>query len=56
MKNGSIHLYGHQHCNNNSVGGKQMDVGWDRDRHPYSTEEILEIMNKKPVVSDGGHH
>ena len=56
MKNGSIHLYGHQHCHNNPTGGKQMDIGFDRDKRPYSTEEILEIMNKTTVVSDGGHH
>jgi calcineurin-like phosphoesterase family protein len=56
MKNGSIHLYGHQHCENNPVGGKQMDVGWDRDKRPYTANEIFDKMKNIPVKSDGGHH
>lgn len=56
MKAGSIHLFGHQHCNNNPQGGKQMDVGWDRDKRPYSISEIVEKMKSIPIVSDGGHH
>jgi len=56
MKNGSIHLFGHLHCSNSPDNGKRMDIGWDKIQRPYSTEEIIEIMNKKPVVSDGGHH
>lgn len=56
MKNGSIHLFGHQHCKNNPIGGKRMDVGWDRNKRPYSTDEIINDMKIIPVLSDGGHH
>ena len=56
MKNGTIHLFGHLHCNNSPDEGRRMDIGWDKNQRPYSTEEIWDIMSKKPIVSDGGHH
>jgi len=56
MKNGAIHLYGHQHCKNNPVNGKRMDVGWDRDKRPYSANEIIRNMENIQIISDGGHH
>jgi calcineurin-like phosphoesterase family protein len=56
MKRGTIHLYGHQHCENNPQGGKRLDVGWDRDMRPYSANQIFAMMKDVPVLSDGGHH
>jgi len=56
MKPGSIHLYGHQHCKNNPVGGRQMDVGWDGQLEPYSYDQIVAKMSKIEIKSDGGHH
>jgi len=56
QKRGSIHLYGHQHCENNPQGGRRMDVGWDRDKRPYSIDEIWNKLSNVPILSDGGHH
>jgi calcineurin-like phosphoesterase family protein len=56
QKRGSIHLYGHQHCENNPQGGRRMDVGWDRDKRPYSADEIWNKLSNIPILSDGGHH
>ena len=56
MKNGSIHGYGHQHCKNNPTGGKRVDFGWDRDKRPYSADEIINLLKNVPILSDGGHH
>ena len=56
QKRGSVHLYGHQHCENNPQGGRRMDVGWDRDKRPYSADEIWNNLSKVPILSDGGHH
>lgn len=56
QKRGSIHLYGHQHCENNPQGGRRMDVGWDRDKRPYSADEIWNKLSNVPILSDGGHH
>jgi calcineurin-like phosphoesterase family protein len=56
MSSGSIHLFGHLHCNNSPDTGRRMDVGWDGSGRPYSSVEILDIMNKRQITSDGGHH
>ncbi len=56
QKQGSVHLYGHQHCKNNPVGGRRMDVGWDRDKRPYSADEIWNNLSRVSILSDGGHH
>ena len=56
QKRGSVHLYGHQHCENNPQGGRRMDCGWDRDKRPYSADEIWNNLSKVPILSDGGHH
>ena len=56
MKKGSVHLYGHQHCENNPQGGRRMDVGWDGDKRPYSIDEILNVVGCIQIISDGGHH
>jgi len=56
MKNGRVLCYGHQHCENNPDGGRRLDVGWDRDRRPYSSDEVWNKMLKIPIMSDGGHH
>ena len=56
MRKFSIHLFGHLHCKGGPKEGKCMDVGFDRDKKMYSHEEIIEIMSKKQIVSDGSHH
>jgi len=56
MKQGSIHLYGHQHSKNNPQGGKRLDVGWAGNKRPYSINDILDKMKDIPILSDGGHH
>jgi calcineurin-like phosphoesterase family protein len=56
MSHGSIHLFGHLHGNNSPTNGKRMDVAWDILKRPYSFKEITNIMENRPIISDGGHH
>jgi len=56
MKKGAWQLHGHQHCKGNLETGKVFDCGWDRDKRMYSHEEMIEIMSKKQIASDGSHH
>lgn len=57
---GSIMLYGHSH-NTLEDYGKSMDVGMDtcnhghKKYHPYTLQEILDIMAKKPIVKADRH-
>lgn len=57
---GSIMLYGHSH-NTLEDYGKSMDVGMDtcnhghKKYHPYTLEEILGIMENKPIVNADRH-
>ena len=61
MNKGVIHLHGHVHLPENRKfgNGKRMDVGVDGNGlDPYSIDEIIKIMDKRPVGSDmsGDHH
>lgn len=52
MNRGVVHLHGHVHLppNQKIHAGKAMDVGVDgNDLTPYSLEEILTIMDKRPI-------
>ena len=55
MSSGSIHLFGHMHCQNSPETGLRMDVGWDKHKRPYSFDDIKGIMaNKK--IKEVDHH
>jgi len=61
LNKGVIHLHGHVHLPDNRKfgNGKKMDVGVDGNGlDPYSIDEIIKIMDKRPVGSDmsGDHH
>jgi len=63
IRRGSIHLHGHCHMSHeNKLGvGKMMDVGVDGhlEYRPYELSEILNIMDKQPILSlmrKGDHH
>jgi calcineurin-like phosphoesterase family protein len=61
LNKGVIHLHGHVHLGREAKfgNGKKMDVGVDGNGlDPYSIDEIIKIMNKRPVGSDmsGDHH
>ena len=61
LNKGVIHLHGHSHLPEHRKfgNGKRMDVGVDGNRmDPYSIDEIIKIMDKRPVGSDmsGDHH
>jgi calcineurin-like phosphoesterase family protein len=61
MNKGVIHLHGHVHLSENRKfgNGKKMDVGVDGNgMDPYSIDEIIKIMDKRPVAfeMDGDHH
>jgi calcineurin-like phosphoesterase family protein len=53
MNQGAIHLHGHVHLPHHLrvADGKAMDVGVDGNRlEPISLEEVLMIMNKRPIA------
>ena len=61
LNKGVIHLHGHPHLGREAKfgNGKRMDVGVDGNgMDPYSIDEIIKIMDKRPVGSDmsGDHH
>ncbi len=61
MNKGVIHLHGHVHLPENRKfgNGKKMDVGVDGNgMDPYSVDEIIKIMDKRPVAFEmnGDHH
>jgi len=61
LNKGVIHLHGHSHLGREAKfgNGKRMDVGVDGNgMDPYSIDEIIKIMDKRPVGSDmsGDHH
>jgi len=61
MNKGVIHLHGHVHLPENCKfgNGKKMDVGVDGNgMDPYSIDEIIKIMDKRPVAFEmnGDHH
>ena len=61
LNKGVIHLHGHVHLPENRKfgNGKKMDVGVDgNNMDPYSIDEIIRIMNKRPVGSEvlDDHH
>lgn len=61
LNKGVIHLHGHSHLPEHRKfgNGKKMDVGVDGNgMDPYSIDEIIKIMDKRPVGSDmsGDHH
>ena len=61
MNKGVIHLHGHVHLSENRKfgNGKKMDVGVDGNgMDPYSIDEIIKIMDKRPVAFEmnGDHH
>ena len=61
LNKGVIHLHGHVHLGPNRKfgNGKKMDVGVDGNgMDPYSIDEIIKIMDKRPIFSDmdGDHH
>ena len=61
MNKGVIHLHGHVHLSENRKfgNGKKMDVGVDGNRmDPYSIDEIIKIMDKRPIAFEmnGDHH
>ena len=61
LNKGVIHLHGHVHLPEHRKfgNGKKMDVGVDgNNMDPYSIDEIIRIMNKRPVGSEvlDDHH
>ena len=62
MNQGVIHLHGHVHFSPDQKlsPGKMMDVGFDgsEEFRPYSLDEILDIMEDRPVCSlfNNDHH
>ena len=61
MNKGVIHLHGHVHLPEHRKfgNGKKMDVGVDGNgMDPYSIDEIIKIMDKRPVAFEmnGDHH
>jgi len=60
IRKGYIHLFGHQHSltENKFRSGKSMDVGIDshKEFRPYNINEIISIMNKRPIVVELGDH
>jgi calcineurin-like phosphoesterase family protein len=62
MNQGVIHLHGHVHFSPDQKlsPGKMMDVGFDgsEEFRPYSLDEILDIMQDRPVCSlfNNDHH
>ena len=61
MNKGVIHLHGHVHLGVKVKfgNGKKMDAGVDGNgMDPYSIDEIIKIMDKRPVRSDmtNDHH
>ena len=61
MNKGVIHLHGHVHLSENRKfgNGKKMDVGVDGNgMDPYSIDEIIKIMDKRPIAFEmnGDHH
>lgn len=62
MNQGVIHLHGHVHFSPEEKlsPGKMMDVGFDgsEEFRPYSLDEILDIMEERPVCSlfNNDHH
>ena len=61
LNKGVIHLHGHVHLPEHRKfgNGKKMDVGVDgNNMDPYSVDEIIRIMNKRPVGSEvlDDHH
>ena len=50
---GAIHLYGHVHDRGNVIGGKSMNVGVDTRMKPYHIDEIIKLMEDKPLKD---HH
>jgi calcineurin-like phosphoesterase family protein len=62
MNQGVIHLHGHVHFSPEQKlsPGKMMDVGFDgsEEFRPYSLDEILDIMEDRPVCSlfNNDHH
>ena len=61
LNKGVIHLHGHVHLSPDKKfgNGKKMDVGMDGNGlNPYSIDEIIKIMDKRPVGSDitNDHH
>ena len=61
MNKGVIHLHGHVLLPENRKfgNGKKMDVGVDGNgMDPYSIDEIIKIMDKRPVAFEmnGDHH
>ena len=61
LNKGVIHLHGHVHLSPNKKfgNGKRMEVGVDGNgMDPYSIDDIIKMMNKRPVGSDllGDHH
>lgn len=61
LNKGVIHLHGHVHLPDSRKfgNGKKMDVGVDGNgMDPYSIDDIIKIMSKRPIFSDmdGDHH
>lgn len=61
VKDGAKMICGHSHyglqfSQADNLDAKILDVGWDGYCRPLSTEEILEIMNKKRIFATGDHH
>jgi calcineurin-like phosphoesterase family protein len=57
MSDGSICLFGHCHSSPEDRffnGGKSMDIGIDGGG-PYSVDEIMEIMEDRPIKREGHH-
>lgn len=55
MSHGSWCLSGHLHSTKDNYTGKHIDVGWDAFKKPMSFDELVLIMNKKPIFKEGHH-
>lgn len=53
---GAIHFHGHAHGNGVDFG-RRKDVGIDTNYgSPYHLPTLVEEMEKREIVNDGGHH
>jgi calcineurin-like phosphoesterase family protein len=61
VKHGANMICGHSHyglpfSQADNLNAKILDVGWDGYAKPLSTQEVLDIMDKKTIFETGDHH
>ena len=61
VKDGAKMICGHSHyglpfSQADNFNAKILDIGWDGYGRPLSTQEVLNIMDKKVIFETGDHH